>query len=172
MLATYRVLLRLLRRSYVHTHSASVFFQPAGALETTSARISVARAGRKRKKMHEWKTKDDEENERKKERKRRRKWKSKSRKASERAAASPWRGIYDVISSLTVNNFPRGCGRHRAFARAATTVPPSRRTSRRVSPRIFPSRLSPATVSLSSYLGSPLPPFSSLCKLKRRRRAS
>lgn len=95
------------------------------------------------------------------------------KRASRRAAASPWRGIYDVISSLTVNNFPRGCGRHRVPSPAATvpSVPPL--AAPRQGPRtLFPSRPPPATVSLSTYLGLPLPPFSSLCKLKRRRRAS
>lgn len=44
-----------------------------------------------------------------------------------RAVASSRRGIYDVISSLTVNNFPRGCGRHCLLSRAFATMPSSRR---------------------------------------------
>lgn len=99
-----------------------------------------------------------------------RKWRSKSRKASGRAdglaAASPWRGIYDVISSLTVNNFPRGCGRHRVFAsRDGASVLPH--TAPRQSTDV---PLASAARDCFAIHLSPLPPFSSLCKLKRRRR--
>lgn len=41
-------------------------------------------------------------------------------KRSARTVALPQRGIYDVISSLTVNNFPRGCGRHYVVSRASS----------------------------------------------------
>lgn len=40
-------------------------------------------------------------------------------KKSARAVALPQHGIYDVISSLTVNNFPRGCGRHYVVSRVS-----------------------------------------------------
>jgi len=61
---------------------------------------------------------------------------------------------------LTVNNFPRGCERHYA--------------SRVSPPRIF-GRTSRSSIRhlnrLAIHLPRLAPPFSSLCKLKRRRRA-
>ena len=68
------------------------------------------------------------------------------------------RGIYDVISSLTVNNFPGGCGRHGGGSRvrlcllscppSLTTHPPLPPTEEDTSFRAFRGLLPPPFFSL------------------------
>ncbi|CAL1684579.1 unnamed protein product [Lasius platythorax] len=77
-------------------------------LKTTSRELYAA-GGRRQTK---WKTTKEK----------RREERSGEKKALKRVVASPRHGIYDVISSLTVNNFPRGC----AEDTIASRVPPPR----------------------------------------------
>lgn len=83
-------------------------------------------------------------------------------KKSARAVALPQHGIYDVISSLTVNNFPRGCERHYVVSRVSP-------------PRVF-GRTSCSSIRYLNNLALHLSRaafifFISFCKLKRCRRA-
>ena len=57
------------------------------------------------------------------------------------------RGIYDVISSLTVNNFPGGCGRHGGGSRVRLAFFLARLLSRPTLPSLQPKRTLPSAAS-------------------------
>lgn len=96
--------------------------------------------------------KDDEQSgsrrreEKKSERKREERNEAERKEALKRAVASPRHGIYDVISSLTVNNFPRGC--------AEDTIASAARLRTQLTSSFYPTHLLPAPL-FSSLLFHP-----------------